>query len=616
MKKFDKPWFADYKVLGIPQSLKPYPEKPTFALLDEAAAKYPKMGAVQLGLTMLYPEVKDKSERLANALSKMGVGKGDRVVTLLPTSMQYMLADYGISKAGGVQVPCSFLEPPEYLEHKFRESTPKVIISMEEYKDGLEELRAKAGIEHVILTRLEDYSAQPPEHGELPAGYHWLTEVIASHPPEPPRVEIDPGKDLETLLFTGGTTGLPKGVMLTHQNLITNPLQVGWVMGRMNRILRGNIAVVLAMPFFHAMGHMVMHTSTEWGFMQLLVPDARDAKAMAEMIKEHHPVLAIGVPTQFMKMLDEEVSGAGLIGMSGSAAIPPEMQEQYEKKVGGQLMEAYGLSEMTTCSHFNSSAVIRLFGGPKVVTIASALFKLPGMEQINNKLLSLLGYQRVGKMFSLVFKSLSKFSAKHEGMRRAEKRKTVGMPVPDTEIKILDVDTGAEIPLEEMIRDGREGELCVNGPQRMLGYWPEAGKGFDEDGFVHTGDVVRIDDRGYFSIVDRTKDMIIVSGFKVYSREVDDILYGHPAVALAATVGVPDPDRPGSERVRVFIELKPEARGTVTEQEFIDFLASKIAKYAIPRSVTFIDEMPLTEVQKVNKKYLREMELAEIADQA
>jgi acyl-CoA synthetase (AMP-forming)/AMP-acid ligase II len=427
-------------------------------------------------------------------------------------------------------------------------------------------------------------------------------------------VEIDPENDLETLLFTGGTTGLPKGVMLTHANLITNPMQMGWIMGRMNRVLRGNIAALLAMPQFHAMGHMGMHTGTEWGFMQLLVPDARDAKAMVDMIKKHHPVLAIGVPTQFMKMLDEEIGGAGCIAISGSAAVTPEMQEKYEEKVGGQLMEAYGLSEMTTCSHFNSSAVIRLFGGPKAVTLANALFKLPGAEAMNRKLLSLLGYQRVGKTFSFAFKRLSKFSAKHAGMRTAERRKTVGIPIPDTEVKILDIDTGAEIPLAEMVGKERSGELCVNGPQRMLGYWPTPGDGFDEEGFIHTGDVVRIDDRGYFSIVDRTKDMIIVSGFKVYSREVDDILYSHPAVAMAATIGTPDPERPGSERVRVFIELKPEQKGKVTEQEFIDFLAAKVAKYAIPKSVTFIDEMPLTEVQKVNKKYLREMELAEIVE--
>ncbi len=615
MKEYEKPWFADYEVLGVPQSLKPYPLRPTHALLDDAARKHPKMGYIQLGFTLRYPEAKEKAERLANALRKLGVNKGDRVVTLLPTSIQYVLADHGISKAGGVQVPCSFLEPPEYLEHKFSESSPKVIISMEEYQEGLEDLRRNAGIEHVILTKLEDFSSQSVDHPPLPSGFYWLTEIIDSHAPEAPAVEFDPEHDIETLLFTGGTTGLPKGVMLTHFNVTANPIQTGWMMGIMNRILRGNIAVILAMPFFHAMGHMVMHTMTEWGFMQLLVPDARDAHSMATLLKEHYPVLAVGVPTQFMKMLDEEVKGAGIIGLSGSAAIPPEMQEKFEEKVGGQLMEAYGLSEMTTCSHFNSSVIIRLFGGRKAVGMSSKLFKVPGVIQMNTQLLRLLGYKRVGRIFGLLFKTLSRFSAKHAGMRQSEKRATVGMPVPDTQVKIVDIDTGAEIPMDEMIRDGREGELCVNGPQRMYGYWPEPGNGFDEDGFIHTGDVVRVDERGYFSIVDRTKDMIIVSGFKVYSREIDDILFGHPAVALAATVGTPDPDRPGSERVRVFVEPNPEFRGKITEQEIIEYLSSRIAKYAIPKQVTFIDEMPLTEVQKVNKKYLRELELAEMGEE-
>jgi acyl-CoA synthetase (AMP-forming)/AMP-acid ligase II len=143
----------------------------------------------------------------------------------------------------------------------------------------------------------------------------------------------------------------------------------------------------------------------------------------------------------------------------------------------------------------------------------------------------------------------------------------------------------------------------------MLGYWPEEGKGLDEEGFVHTGDVVKMDEHGYFSIVDRTKDMAIVSGYKVYTREVDDLLYDHPATEVAATIGVPDPEREGSERIKVFVQLKGEYNGKVTEDEYIEYLREKVAKYAVPRSVVFLDEMPLTEVFKVNKKALREMEM-------
>lgn len=177
---------------------------------------------------------------------------------------------------------------------------------------------------------------------------------------------------------------------------------------------------------------------------------------------------------------------------------------------------------------------------------------------------------------------------------------------------MIDVDTGKELSWEEMINEGKVGEMLLKGPQRMIGYWPEEGKGFDEEGYIHTGDVVKVDERGYFYIVDRTKDMIIVSGYKVYSRELDDMLYDHPAVAMAATIGVPDPDRPGSERVKVFIQPKPDYKDKVSEQEIISYLQQKVAKYAVPKQVIFLDEMPLTEVQKVNKKYLRERELQEM----
>jgi long-chain acyl-CoA synthetase len=355
-----------------------------------------------------------------------------------------------------------------------------------------------------------------------------------------------------------------------------------------------------------------MHAMTHAGCMQLLITDARDARMMAQMIKEHQPALAIGVPTQFMKVLNEEIKGTGILGLAGSAAVPPEIQEQFEKQAGGQLMEAYGLSEMTCASHFNVSALIRLFGGRKAVTMISrALERWPGGVELSRKLLHLMGYKRLGKLFDKTTHMLSKFSAKRPKLRGEERRATIGVPLPDTEIRIVDLDTGAEISVREMIEQGRVGEMLVKGPQRMIGYWPEEGKGFDEEGYIHTGDVVMIDENGYFSIVDRTKDMIIISGMKVYSREVDDILYDHPAVAMAATIGVPDPERPGSERVKVFIQPKPEAKGKVTEQEIIDYLSTKIAKYAVPKSVIFLEEMPLTEVEKVNKKYLREMELKE-----
>ena len=166
-----------------------------------------------------------------------------------------------------------------------------------------------------------------------------------------------------------------------------------------------------------------------------------------------------------------------------------------------------------------------------------------------------------------------------------------------------------------MITEGKTGEMLLKGPQRMLGYWPVKGTGYDEEGYIHSGDVVTLNQEGYFRIVDRTKDMINVSGYKVYSRELDDILYGHPAVALAATVGVPDPLKPGSETVKVFIQLKEDYAGQVSEPEIRQYLQAKVAKYAMPKQIKFLEKMPLTEIQKVNKKFLREQELERAAHQ-
>ena len=608
----EKPWLEEYKVFGLPRTLKPYPQKPVFWFVDEAAKKYRKMGLVQLGLEMRYPEVKDKAERLANALASMGVKKGDRVATMLPTSIQFIIADYGISKTGAVHIPSSFLESIDILEHKFTQGTPKVLICLKDYLDIVEQLRERltakhqVKVEHIIVSQVEDYSANPPSSHETIESVEWLTEVIASHPPISPEVDFDVDHDLETLLFTGGTTGLPKGCMLTHKNIFTNAIQNGHIYGPSGDILRGASAMLLGLPLFHVYGHCIMHTMTYMGVMQLLVPDPRDTRSMVELIKEHYPAMQIGVPTQFMKLAEEEMKGIGILGVSGSAALPPEAQEKFEQKSGGGVMEGYGLSELSPVTHLNLSLLLRLFGGRAQLKRSNKLLRLPGMVPMANRLVRTLGYKNLGKLWYKAISRLMNRSRKDASARSREKRATIGIPFPDTEVKIVDVDTGRTLPLDEVVKEGKTGEMCLSGPQRMLGYWPNPGSGLDEEGYVHTGDVVRVDDRGYFYIVDRTKDMANISGYKVYTRELDDLLYTHPATEMAAAVGVPDPERPGSERVAIFIQLRPEYRGKVKEEKFIEYLREKVAKYAVPKYVRFLDNMPLTEVQKVNKKYLRE----------
>ncbi len=604
----DKPWFSQYKIHGIPKTLAPYPRFRSHTFLDQAAEKYPKMGYVQLGYEMNYPETREKAARLANALYQLGTRKGDRVVTLLPTSIQFVLADHAISMAGAVHVPCSFLEPPEHLQHKFKESTPKIVFVQYEYQHVVDKIKETFPIENTIITQVADYSANPQPHEPPAKGIHWLTDLIDSHPPELPSVDIDPEQDLEILLFTGGTTGVPKGCMLSHYNVTSNATQQSYAMGVSSQTTVGNIAVLVGLPFFHSYGHCIMHTMTLLGVKQLLVPDARDTKSMADMIKTHFPILQMGVPTQFMKMLDEELKGVSVLGISGSAPLRPEIQEKFEKKGAGFIMEGYGLSEMSPTTHLNTSVMLRLFGGSGLISVFSWLLQLPGQIAFARFVSSLLGYRLVGKIFYKLVPLLTKLSKLRPKLVKEEKRATIGVPLPDTLVKIVDVDSGEELSFKELVEEKKVGEMLLSGPQRMLGYWPQPGTGFDEEGYIHTGDVVRVDDQGYFYIEDRIKDMIVVSGYKVYSKEIEDILYTHPAVAMAATIGIADPDRPGSERVKVFIQPKQEHLGKVSGDEIIAFLRERIAKYAIPSAVEFIDEMPMTEVFKVNKKLLRERE--------
>jgi long-chain acyl-CoA synthetase len=606
----DYPWFKEYEIVGIPESLEPYPDEPTHFFLDRAAEKRPCMGCVQLGLEITYRELKDHADRLANALAGMGVEKGDRVATLLPTSVQFVVADAGISKAGAVHLPCSFLEPEDNLAHKFSESSPKAVICLDEHLLIAESMQKYMAAPNIIITKLEDYSSSPPDRQEVP-GTQWLAEVIEKAQPAPPDISFDGGTDLETLLFTGGTTGLPKGCMLTHRNIVANAMQNPAMFGPIAKILEGNVSVLIGLPFFHSYGHCIMHTMINGMYNMLIITDPRDTKSMLRMIQEYNPVLQFGVPTQFMKLLDEDIKATRIIGISGSAALPPNVQEKFEKESKTFVSEGYGLSELSPVTHFNVSANIRAMGGRKMVPVMNKLMFNAVNAGSMNMAAKALGPKRYGKLFLSILGLVSDRNRKKEKLKGEEKRATIGIPVPDTVIKVVEVDTGVPISYQEMIDDGTLGEMLLSGPQRMLGYWPEPGKGLDDDGFVHTGDVVKLDEKGYFSIVDRTKDMAIISGYKVYTRELDDILYDHPATEVAATIGVPDPEREGSERIKVFVQVREEYKEKISEEDYIVYLRQKVAKYAVPRSVVFLDGMPLTEVFKVNKKLLREMELKE-----
>ncbi|WP_458209108.1 class I adenylate-forming enzyme family protein [Haladaptatus sp. NG-SE-30] len=553
--KLRKPWFREYQDFGIPESLRPYPEIPVHQILEESANDYPDAGVVQRGRTVTYPKLYEHVERLATALRERGVEKGDRVATVLPTSVQFIVAEHAITRAGGVHIPNDFLDAEDDLAYRLEQGDPQVLIGNAEHSDLLFDLYDDLDIDHLLLTEVDDYSADPPTHDPV-RDAEWFVDVIETTNRNPPEVEFDVESDVHTILFTGGTTGRPKGCLLSHRNVLANARQGVASMSQLATMLRGSESALLALPIYHAYGYSVTHSLLDLPVTVLLAPDPRDTEAMVDLIDEHGPVLLFGVPTQFMDIVEEELN-TSVVGISGSAPLASETKESFESH-GTGVSQGYGLSEMSPITHFDIRGVYEMMLGTTPDDFGS-------LDQ-----------------------------------------PTIGVPVPDTEVKLIDIDSGKEIPIERAIDEGLEGEMYLNGPQRMLGYLDSESSPFDDEGFVPTGDVVRVDQQGRFYVVDRVKDMINVSGLKVYSEEVDEILFGHEKVRRPATVGVPDPERPGSELVKVYIEAEPDAKGELEPAGIREFLADKVPRHARPDSVEFVEQIPQTAIGKTDKKRLRE----------
>jgi len=367
----------------------------------------------------------------------------------------------------------------------------------------------------------------------------------------PPEVEIDPDEDLCELAFTGGATGIPKGVMITHSNRYSCILQgIPWILKPLLRGFVGKASVLAAVPLFHSYGIYILLSAAHLGMRIILIPDPKDTDMIVERMLEFRPFVVPVVPTQLMRISAADLGRMNVLLMSGSAPLPEEVAEKIFKKIGMPVSEGYGLTETSSLTHYNVSAFSKITGFvPKL-------------------------------------------------------KKGIGIPAPDTECMLVDPETGTEVPF------GEAGELIVRGPQIMKGYWPEPGSGLTEDGWLHTGDIGVMDDDGYFQIVDRIKDMVNVSGLKVYTTHVDDVLYKHPGVLMAAAFGIPNPKIPGSERVMAVIQLKEDYESQVTAKEIRDFCRQHLARYEVPRIVEFRDDMPLTVTEKVFKKELRDEAIA------
>lgn len=561
---------------GLPYSLN-YPEIPIWKVLEGAARKHPdKPGIIFMGYEYSYGHLWEMAEKCAAALQKLGVARGDVVALHLPNCPQFLIAYYGLLRAGAVFNPCNPTLSARELIYQLNDCGARVIITLDLLLPLVREVKEKTRLQKVIVTGMQE--AFPPyaplDFAGLGEGYRSFAQVINEATPNPDPAGIDPGRDVAHLAYTGGTTGVSKGVMITHFNATTNFLQyAAWFSGGVLETedglvnirqvgedpgddhweypvgTDGGIGVVVA-PWFHAMGTIgYLNEQIAMG-TTLVVHPRLDARTYLEDVQKYGATFIGGAPPLFVALLS--VPGIENLNLStvqtivsGAAPLAVELLEKLNRFFpGAVVVEAYGLTEATMGATSNPS-----------------------------------------------------------GWRALRKNGTVGLPVFDTEVRIVDLEEG-----KRDLAPGETGEICIRGPQVMKGYLnrPEATAEVIRDGWLHTGDIGTIDPDGYVSVLDRLKDMLIYKGYNVYPRELEELLFQHPAVANCTVIGKPDPV--AGEIPKAFVELKKGSQAS--EKEIMDFVADRVAAYKRIREVDFVDDLPVSLAGKVLKRLLREREAA------
>ena len=545
----DRPWQRSYDP-GVPWSIA-YPDVPLHAFLEESARRVPAADAtIFFGARLTYRELLRQAEAFAAGLQALGVRKGDRVALILPNTPQYVIAFYGALRAGAVVVPCSPLYTAAELRHQLADAGAVVAVALSRVYPALREALPGTVVREVVVTNIKDY--MPPllrmaftlfrERKEghrvaLAPGQRTFRAVLGlGGRPEP--VPVAPS-DVAALLYTGGTTGVPKGAMLSHRALVANAVQSrAWY----PRTVAGQTRTLAVMPFFHAYGlTVVMNEAIHGGYAIVLIPRF-DLELILKAIAKYRPALFAGAPRIYVAVNNSPLARRYDLRsieacVSGSAPLPVEVATEFERLThGGKVVEGYGLTEAGPVTHCNP----------------------------------ILGRRKIG---------------------------TIGVPFPDVDAKIVDLATGSHD-----CAVGAVGELVVRGPNLMDGYWnaPEETALVLRDGWLFTGDIATMDEDGYFTIVDRKKEMIIVSGYNVYPREVEEVLYAHPAVLEAGAIGVPDAER--GEVVKAFVALRPGM--AATPEELIAHCARSLARYKVPVAIEVRRELPKTLIGKVLRRAL------------
>ena len=556
-----------------------YPDEPLFALLDKIAAKTPDAPSTIFdGIAHSFAEVKDHADRIANFLSNKGIGKGDKVAIFMPNVPMYPPVFFGILKTGATTVTCNPSYKVNELNFQLKDSGAKAVFVFDHPSFTPTSYGAVKGtdVETVVLCNIKSFLpkikailggalGKIPKGKSYQEGQIFYDDIIEQYEPKAPDVSIKPEEDLALILYTGGTTGTPKGAMLTHHNLYSNVVQIDeWAQlepkgGGPPEKLTSKDTYVGALPWYHSYGlTLTMVSSFFLGSALICIPDPRAGKPpMSELLSEiqkNKGAILHCVPALYAGMINNpDVGKYDLTSLkacgSGAAPLPPELAKKFEGATGAVLFEGYGLTETSPLATANPALVnLRKFG-------------------------------------------------------------SIGVPISDTYVTIVDLATG-----KKELKQGETGEIAISGPQVMKGYWnrPEETKEvmreFNGRRYFITGDIGHMDEDGFFVVSDRKKDMINVGGLKAYPREIEDIFFEHPKVVMAAVIGLPREDDPTNEYVKAYLVLKDGVEAT--PEEFIAWAKDHMAGYKRPREVEFRDSLPMTQVGKVLRRELREEELA------
>ncbi|MCK5507040.1 MAG: long-chain fatty acid--CoA ligase [Desulfobacterales bacterium] len=547
-----KPWLKHYEK-GVSKKIE-FEKAFLHEFLEKSAGKFPdKTALIFQGYKVTYRELNDMANRFAACLIDFGIDKGDSVAILLPNSIPCVVSYYAILKLGGIVVMNNPMYSDRELNHQFNDAGAKVLITLDLLADRMITLRPETTIKQIVYTSIGDYlpfaknllfkfvakkkklAADVSPYRNV---YRWK-EVLNRYSPKLPDVKLSID-DIAMYQYTGGTTGISKGVMLSHSNL---SIQVQQIASWFPEFSKSDEIMLGCLPFFHVFGlSAAMNWAIFMGWPNVLVPKPHPA-ALLETIRKFKPTIVPFVPTMIIGMLNHpDINKTDMTCIkgcfSGSAPIPVEVIRNFENKTGAIVVEGFGLTEASPITHINP------FGGSK---------------------------RKVG---------------------------SIGLPVPNTKCKIVDLnDSNTEIPA------GETGELVIKGPQVMNGYWgkPEETAQTLKDGWLHTGDIAKMDEEGYFYIVDRKKDMIISGGFNVYPRDIEEVFYENPKVQEACCIGIPHLSR--GEAAKVFVVLKKGE--SATAKELIEFCKPRLSRYKLPTEIEFRKELPKTNIGKIARKDLK-----------